>query len=88
MVPKGVKVSKVIQRRSKAKVVEWETRKLSRGTRHIPVEVSTSTPWQISRQDDVRMAADNHEEMFHKMDVNETSWVDEPVFSDQNHKRR
>jgi hypothetical protein len=52
------------------------------------VEVSTSTPQQISRQDDVRMAVDNHEEIFHKMDIDETSWIDELVFLDQNHKKK
>jgi hypothetical protein len=87
MAPKGIKASKVIQRKSKAKVVKWETQKRAQGIRHVPVEVDTSTPWQTSRKDAVRMEMDNHEEMLHEMgppmDIDETSWIDEPVISEQ-----
>jgi hypothetical protein len=87
MAPKGIKASKIIQRKSKATVVEWETRKQAQGIRHIPVEVNTSTPWQTSRKDAVRMEMDNLEETLHEMgppmDIDETSWIDEPVISEQ-----
>jgi hypothetical protein len=74
---KGIKVSKIIGGQSKAKIVEWKTRKNARGTRCIDVEVGTSPPpRQMSRQDSVRMEVDVHEEIVHEMhppmDVDET----------------
>jgi hypothetical protein len=84
MAPKGMKASKVFQRKSKAKVIEWVPRERSRGTRYIPVDVSTSTSRQMQGRDTVRMAIDNHEAVFQEadppsMDVDETPWMEEPV---------
>jgi hypothetical protein len=90
MAPKGIKASKVFQRRSKAKVIEWAPRKGSRGTRHIPVEVSTSTNRQVPRQDAVGIEIDHHEAILHNtdpqsmdVDVDETFRIEEPVIPEQ-----
>ena len=37
MAPKGIKASKLFERKSKAKVIEWVAWKRSRGTQYIPV---------------------------------------------------
>lgn len=88
MAPKGIKTSKVLQRKSKAKMVEWVTTKRSRGTRHTRVDVSTSTNQPIRRQDAGRMEMDNNEAVSHEtdppsMDVDETFWIEEPVMPEQ-----
>jgi hypothetical protein len=92
MAPKGIKTSKVLQRKSKAKVIEWVTEKRSRGTRNIPVEVSTSRNLPMPRRDAGRMEIDNHEAIFHEtdpasMDVDETFWIEEPVIPEQKRVR-
>ncbi|KAH9015838.1 hypothetical protein EDB85DRAFT_1892397 [Lactarius pseudohatsudake] len=84
MAPKGIKASKVFQRKSKAKIIDWVSRKGSRGTRNIPVEVSTSTNLLIPRKDAGGREIDNHEAILHEtdppsMDIDETFWIEEPV---------
>ena len=90
MALKGTKASKIYQRKSRAKAIEWVARNGSRGTRHTPVEVSTSTNEQVPRQDAVGMEVDNHEAIVHEvnppsMDVDETPafWTEEPVIPEQ-----
>lgn len=88
MAPKGIKASKVFQRKSKAKVIEWVTREHSRGTRYIPVDVSTSTSQQTQGRDAAGMEIDKHEALLHEadppsMDVDETPWMQEPVIPEQ-----
>jgi hypothetical protein len=88
MAPKGIKTSKIIQRKSKAKVVEWVPRERSRGTRYVPVDASTSTGLQTPRRDTARMEIDSHEAALYEadlpsMDVDETLWIEEPVMPEQ-----
>jgi len=88
MAPKGIKASKAFQRKSKAKIIDWVSRKGSRGTRHIPVEVSTSTNLLMPRRDAGGSDMDNHKENLHEtdppsMDVDETFWIEEPVIPEQ-----
>ncbi|KAH9013953.1 hypothetical protein EDB85DRAFT_1899444 [Lactarius pseudohatsudake] len=88
MAPKGIKASKAFQRKSKAKIIDWVPRKGSRGTRHIPVEVSTSTNLPMPRRDAGGRDIDNHEAILHEtdppsMDVDETFWIEEPVIPEQ-----
>jgi hypothetical protein len=84
MAPKGIKSSKLLERKSRAKVVEWNTRERTRGTRYIPIEICASTSQQIIRKDTVRMDIVDQGEISHNinsqsMDVDEPSWVDEDV---------
>ena len=77
MARKGVKASKFLHRKSKAKVIEWTTREGPRGARNIPVEVGTSTNLPTPRQDAGRMEIDNHGAILDEtnppsMDVDET----------------
>jgi hypothetical protein len=53
MAPKGIKASKLFERKSKAKVIEWVPQKRSRGTRYVPVELSTSNNPHTRRRDTV-----------------------------------
>ena len=77
-----------MQRKSKAKVIEWVPRERSRGTRYFPVNVSTSAGRQTERRDTARMEIDDHEAVLYEvdppsMDVDETLWIDEPVIPEQ-----
>ena len=59
MAPKGIKASKLFERKSKAKVIEWVAQKCSQGTQYIPVEVNTSKNPHTPRRDAaVRMEID------------------------------
>jgi hypothetical protein len=92
MAPKGIKASKVIQRKSKAKVIEWVTENRSRGTRNIPVEVSISRNLPKPRRDAGRMETNDYEAIFHEtdpasMDVDETFWTEEPVIPEKKRVR-
>jgi hypothetical protein len=84
MALKGVKASKVFQRKFKAKGVDWVPRKRSRTTRYVPIEVSTSRDQPTLRRDTVRMEIDDREEALHEdnsllsMDADETFWEEEP----------
>lgn len=82
MAPKGIKTSKFIKRKSKAKVVDWKTQERSRGTRYFQVEVGTSTSRQTTGRDAVGMDIIDKEAVSHNadpqsMDVDEPSWIDE-----------
>jgi hypothetical protein len=90
MAPKGMKASKVFERKSKVKVVEWVLRKGARGKRYVPVDVSASTSQQTQGRDAAGMEIDNHEEILHdadpsSMDVcaDETFRVEESVIPEQ-----
>jgi hypothetical protein len=81
MAPKGIKTSKLFERKSKAKVVEWKALDHSCGTRYVLVEIGTSTSQQILGRDTVRI---DPEEVLHgadpqSMDVDEPFWVKEDV---------
>ena len=89
MAPKGIKASKLFERKAKAKVIEWVAWKRSRGTRYIPVEVNTSKNPHTPRGDAaVRMEIDPHEAVSHEdnppsMDVDETFSIEEPDIPEQ-----
>src|ERR1700677_723808 len=92
MAPKGIKASKLLQRKSKAKVIEWVAREHSRGTRYIPVEVKTSKNLQTPARDTVEMEVDDHraesqEASLPSMDVDETFWIEEPDAPEQRRVR-
>ena len=83
MAPKGIKASKLFERKSKAKVIEWVAHKRSRGTQYVLVEVSTSKNPHTPRRDTAKMEIDpseavSHEDYFPSMDVNETFSIEEP----------
>ena len=84
MAPKGIKTSKLSERKHKAKVVDWKARERSRGTIYLLVEIGTSTTRQITGMDTVRMDIVNERAVSHDadpqpMDVDEPSWIDEDV---------
>ena len=88
MARKSIKTSKVFQRKSKAKVIDWVPRELSRGTRYVPVDVTPSTSRQTQGGDTAGMDIDNHEAALHElnppsMDVDETFWTEEPVVPEE-----
>jgi hypothetical protein len=84
MALKGIKSSKVLKSKSKAKAIDWVTREYSRGTRDIAVEVSTSkgkrTPRQITGGiENGEPEAILNETILPSMDLDETFWTEEPV---------
>ena len=88
MAPKGIKASKLFERKSKAKVIEWVAHKRSRGTRYVPVEVSTSKNPHTPRRDTAKMEIDpseavSHEDYLPSMDVDETFSIEEPDIPEQ-----
>lgn len=80
-----VKAAKLNRAKSKAKVIEWETRVLSRGIRNVPVEVSATASQPKPRKRAHRqLRAENDgalqdETAPQPMDVDETFWVEEPA---------
>ena len=84
MAPKGIKTSKLSERKHKAKVVDWKAQEYSRGTIYLLVEIGTLTTQQITGMDTVRMDIVNewavsHDADTQPMDVDEPSWIDEDV---------
>jgi|HubBroStandDraft_3_1064219.scaffolds.fasta_scaffold85967_2 hypothetical protein len=82
MAPKGIKASKGIKKRSKAKVVDWRTIHYSRGIRDIPEEVTTSKGETLPRQITRGIGSPEAivpETTFPSMDIDETLWTDEVV---------
>jgi hypothetical protein len=84
MAPQGIKASKIIERKSKAKVMEWAPRKRSRGTKYVPVEVETSKNRQRPARDTLNMEVDDHQAESQEaslpsmdMDVDETFSIEE-----------
>jgi hypothetical protein len=82
MAPKGIKASQLLKNRSKPKTIEWVTRKYSRGTRDIPVEVSTSKGKRTRRK--TTEGIENCEAILQEttlpsMDIDETFWTEDPV---------
>lgn len=80
-----VKAAKFGQAKSRSKVIEWETRQYSRGTREVPVEVSTmeSQPKPRKKTGRRRKTENNYalqgEAAPQPMDVDDTFWMEEPV---------
>ena len=80
-----IKGLKPRRRRSKAKVVEWETRVYSRGIRDVPVDVTAMASRPKPRKGAGRQprAESNDalqgENAPQSMDVDETFWTEEPV---------
>ena len=79
-----VKAASVLRGKSKAKVVEWESRKYSRGIRYIPVEVSAATTSQSRARKSTsgRPRAETNdmlqgETASQPMDVDEVFWADD-----------
>lgn len=86
MAPKGIKASKVLKDRFKAKAVNWITQDHSRGTRDIPVKVRTKKQKTTQRQN--TGGIESAEEILHgtnlpSMDVDETFWTEEPDIGQQ-----
>ena len=84
MAPQGIKASKIIERKSKAKVMEWAPQKHSRGTKYVPVEVETSKNQQRPARDTLNMEVDDHQAELQEaslpsmdMDVDETFSIEE-----------
>jgi len=83
MVPKGIKASKLFERKSKVKAVEWVAQKHSQGTTYVSVDVSPSKNEQTPQRDTVRMEIDNHVAVSREvdppsMDVDDAFWIEEP----------
>jgi hypothetical protein len=77
----SIKASKIIERKTKAKVVDWVPRKCSRGVRDIPIDVTALTSRPKSRQatDGIENnSATLREAAFPPVDVNESFWTEEP----------
>jgi hypothetical protein len=89
-----VKAANLRRAKSKAKVIEWESRVHSRGVRDVPVEVSTAASRPIPRKKacgEPRAESANelpHETAFQPMDVDETFWMEEPVMPGSGKKVR
>lgn len=88
MALKGIKTSRLFERKSKAKVVTWKARERVRQTEFFQVEIGASTSRQITGIDPVRMeivdqGAVPHDAGTQSMDidacVDEPSWIDEDV---------
>jgi hypothetical protein len=80
----SIKASTIIERKTKAKVVDWVPRKRSRGTRNIPIDVTPlgSTSRRTPRRATSRIednAATLHEATFPSTDVNDL-WTEETEF--------
>jgi hypothetical protein len=79
----NVKASKILGRRSKAKLVEWVPRESSRGTRYAQVELKASKSEPVPTRASSRIKSD--ESRLHtpstapSMDVDEAFWTEEPV---------
>jgi hypothetical protein len=78
-----VKAVKMCRSKTKAKVIEWDTRVHSRGIRNVPVEVSAAASQPKPRKKAGRLprAENDHtlcETAPQPMDVDETFWVNEP----------
>jgi hypothetical protein len=80
-----VKAANLRRAKSKAKVIEWESRVHSRGVRDVPVEVSTAASRPMPRKrayGELRAESANelpHETAFQPMDIDETLLMEEPV---------
>ena len=84
MVPKGIKASKIFERKSKAKVIEWAPLRRAWGTKYLQVEVETSKNQQKSERDALKMEVDDHHIELQgaslpsmDMDVDETFSIEE-----------
>jgi hypothetical protein len=80
-----VKAANLRRAKSKAKVIEWESRAYSRGVRDVPVEVSAAASQPMPRKRACREPRAEsaielpHETAFQPMDIDETFWTEEPV---------
>jgi hypothetical protein len=80
-----IKAKNLRRSKSKAKLVEWETRVYSRGIRDVPVEVRAveSQPKPRKRAGRRPRAENNDtlqgENAFQSMDIEETFWTEDPV---------
>jgi hypothetical protein len=89
-----VKAANLRRTKSKAKVIEWESREYSRGIRDVPVEVvdlkSRPKPRKKAsrRPRAEKNAALRGETAPQPMDVDETFWVEEPVMPTSKKKVR
>ena len=92
MVPKGIKASKIFERKSKAKVIEWGPLKCARGTKYLQVEVETSKNWQKSERDALKMEVDDCQVELQgaslpSMDVDKTFSIEEQDAPEQKRVR-
>jgi hypothetical protein len=80
-----IKVANLHKAKSKAKVIEWESRVHSRGIRDVPVDVSaTGSQAKRRKKASKRPRAESNyalpgEAASQSMDVDETFWVEEQV---------
>jgi hypothetical protein len=76
-----IKASKIVERKTKVKVVDWVSQKRARGIRNIPIDVTTSTSPSKPRRATERTEdneATSQEATFQHMDVDEAFWIEEP----------
>jgi len=75
----GVKASKILGKKSKARLVDWVPRNGYRGARYAQVELSASTSRPVKKRGSSRIK--NKEAMLNapSMDIDETLWMEEPV---------
>jgi hypothetical protein len=77
--------------RKRPKVVEWVPRKASRGTRYIPVDVSTSTSRPTVKRNTAGIKKDgktSQETNPGPMEFDETVWMDEPATPEPEKQKR
>jgi hypothetical protein len=79
----NVKASKILGKKSKARLVDWVPRESSRGTRYVQVELKASKIQPAPTRASSRIESD--ESRLHtpsaapSMDVDEAFWTEEPV---------
>ena len=83
----SVKAADIYQKKTKAKVIDWEPRKHSRGVRDVPVEViATASQTRPRKKASRRPRAQNNDTLQGEaapqpMDIDETFWAEEPVMA-------
>lgn len=79
------KAADILRSKSKAKIIKWEKREYSRGTRYVPVEVRpTASQLEPRKRASKRPRAENNDTLQggtapQPMDIDETFWAEEPV---------
>src|SRR5712691_6324248 len=80
-----MKAANIHRAKSKAKLIEWEPRVCSRGTRDVSVEVSSMESQPKKRKRAVRQLRTENTDGFRgetapwPMDIDEAFWLEEPV---------
>ena len=83
----AIKVAKLLQGKSGAKVIKWEPRQHSRGIKDVPVEVTATASQLKPRKMACRQPRTEKNNMLQgetapqPMDISKTFWVEEPAMS-------